>query len=335
MRALVCRELTPDLSGLRVESSPVPVPGEGEVLIEVEAAALNFPDYLMTQGLYQHKPDLPFVPGLEGAGVVAEIGSGVTSCQVGDRVVFGAVGLNRGAMATHSLATADSLRPVPDDLSSEEAAAFRTAFATAWAGLVERGDLKKEETLLVHGATGGVGMAAVMLGKHLGAKVIATGSSPDKLALAKSWGAHHTVLSEAGFYKKVREWTDNKGADVIYDPVGGDVFDESTRCIAWGGRIVVVGFASGRIPQIGVNIPLIKGFSVVGLRAGEMGRRNPAMHKRIEEAIWKLPKAGLRPHIGARYSLDDAIQAFRDIGERKILGKTVISPMSTGASPVL
>ena len=323
-RALLCRELTDDLSGLAVEELPLRQPGPGEVLVRVRAAALNFPDYLMSSGGYQHKPDLPFVPGLEGAGEVQALGDGVAGLAVGQRVSFGAIGLASGAMTTHSLLAAQHVQPLDPDMSFEEGAAHRTAFSTAWAGLVEVGRLRAGEAALIHGATGGVGMAAVKLAKHLGATAIATGTSAQKLQHALRWGADHALETGGGFRQQVKELTGGEGAHLAYDPVGGDVFDESLRALRWGGRIVVVGFADGRIPQAPANLVLIKQLSVLGLRAGEMGRRDPEAGARIQAGVQSMVAAGIRPEIGASYDLDDALDAFRAIERREVLGKIVI-----------
>ena len=323
-RALLCRALSDDLSGLAVEQLPLQQPGPGQVLVRVRAAALNFPDYLMSSGGYQHKPDLPFVPGLEGAGEVQALGGGVAGLAVGQRVSFGAIGLASGSMTTHSLLDAQHVQPLDEGVSFEEGAAYRTAFSTAWAGLVEVGRLREGEAALIHGATGGVGMAAVKLAKHLGATAIATGTSPQKLQHALRWGADHVLETGGGFRDRVKELTGGQGAHLAYDPVGGDVFDESLRALRWGGRIVVVGFADGRIPQAPANLVLIKQLSVLGLRAGEMGRRDPEAGARIQAGVQRMVAAGIRPEIGASYDLDDALDAFRAIERREVLGKIVI-----------
>ena len=214
-------------------------------------------------------------------------------------------------------------------LNFEEAASFQTAYLTAYVSLVRRGELQSGECLLVHGATGGVGMAAVQLGKKIGARVIATGTSAEKLKKTLDWGASHYVLTNkkdgVSFREEVKELTDGKGADVIYDPVGGDVFDESIRCINWGGRILIVGFTSGRIPTAPVNMPLIKGFSIVGVRAGEFGRRDPVKGKENIEAVKKLADEGdLKPHICKTFKLEEAKEAIQFLSERKVVGKIAV-----------
>jgi len=216
------------------------------------------------------------------------------------------------------------LRRIPEDTDFATAASFTTAYLTAYVALVRRGELLSGETLLVHGAAGGVGLAAVDLGHVFGARVIATASSEEKRSFLKSYGADH-VLPSQGFREQVKELTQGRGADVIYDPVGGDVFDESVRCIAFGGRLLIIGFTSGRIPTIPVNMPLIKGFSVVGVRAGEYGRKNPEKGRENIAAIDRLLADGkIHPHIGARFPLGRAIDAMRMLQDRTIIGKAVI-----------
>jgi NADPH2:quinone reductase len=323
IRALVCPALADDFSTLRIEARTLPPPGASEVRVRMRAASLNFPDLLMTQGKYQLKPDLPFVPGMEGAGEVIAIGKDVDGVKVGDAVV---VASRFGMFAEEVNVPAAATRPKAVAMSWAQAAAYPAAWLTAYVALVRRGALKKGETLLVHGAAGGVGMAAVDLGLLLGATVIATAGSTEKLAVLKARGAHHVVNYRGGFRDEVKRLTDGRGADVIYDPVGGDVFDESVRCIAFDGRLLVIGFTSGRIPTVRANMPLIKGFSVVGVRAGEYGRQFPAKGIENIEAIEKLAHAGeIRPHIGVSVPLSDAVDAFRALYERRVIGKAVVT----------
>jgi NADPH2:quinone reductase len=301
----------------------LPELGANDVRIRVRAAAVNFPDILMIQGKYQHKPELPFVVGGERAGDVIAVGSGVTRFKVGDRVVGGALA---GGFAQEAQGPESSYRPIPGEADYAVASAYTTAYLTAYVSLVRRGEMAKGETLLVHGAAGGVGLAAVDLGKVLGANVIATASSDEKRAFLKDYGADH-VLPSSGFREAVKELTGGRGADVIYDPVGGDVFDESVRCIAFNGRILIVGFTSGRIPTVSVNMPLIKGFSVVGVRAGEYGRKFPEKGRENIAAIDKLLADGkIRPHIHARFPLSQAVDAMHMLTTRKVIGKVVIEP---------
>ena len=326
-KALVCESLTEDLSGVTLKEITLPKISPQQILIRVKAASVNFPDLLMTQGKYQYKPDLPFVLGMEGAGVVEEIGSEVSKFKIGDEVTFGSWG--NGAFSDYVVVSEDGPQLKSKSLNFEEAASFQTAYLTAYVSLVRRGNLIKGENLLVHGATGGVGMAAVQLGQKMGANVIATGTSEDKLKNTLDWGASHYLLTHkediVSFRKEVKELTEGKGADVIYDPVGGDVFDESIRCINWGGRILIVGFTSGRIPSAPVNMPLIKGFSIVGVRAGEFGRRDPIKGKENIEAVKKLADEGnLKPHICKTFKLEDGKEAIKFLSERKLVGKIAV-----------
>jgi NADPH2:quinone reductase len=321
MKALVCRANAEDIGALKFEDMTLPALAAHQARVAVRAASVNFPDILMVQGKYQHRPELPFVVGGEFAGEVAAVGDAVTNLKIGDRVVGGGFA---GAFAQENQIAAAALRKIPDDADFATAASFTTAYLTAYVALVRRGELRKGETLLVHGAAGGVGLAAVDLGHVFGAKVIATASSAEKRSFLKSYGADH-VLPSSGFREQVKELTEGRGADVIYDPVGGDVFDESVRCIAFGGRLLIIGFTSGRIPTIAVNMPLIKGFSVVGVRAGEYGRKNPEKGRENIATIDRLlAEKKIRPHIGARFPLDRAIDAMRMLQDRTIIGKAVI-----------
>ena len=323
MKALRVNELLPDLAGVALEELATPKPQAGEVLVKIRAATLGFPDFLMTHGGYQLKPPVPFSPGMEGAGEIAALGADVESWAVGDKVVCGGL----GTFADYMVMPAERLRKIPDSLDFATAAATGSAYLTAYVGLVRRGLLQKDEWLLVHGAAGGVGLAAVDLGKYLGAKIIATASSDEKLALIEEKFAPEAVINiNDGFREKVKELTGG-GADVIYDPVGGDVFDESVRCIGWDGRLLIIGFADGRIPNIGVNMPLIKGFSVVGVRAGEYGRRNPEKGAENQEAIWHLAAEGkITPHVHARLPLSQWRDGFDMMAKREIVGRVIFEP---------
>jgi len=323
MRAFVCRTLSEDWSGASVEDMPEPAPRAGEALVRVLAAGVNFPDLLMCQGKYQLKPELPFVVGMEGAGEIVALGEGVSDWSIGDRVI---VGGRFGMFAEHVTVPAATLRAKPGALDMAQAASYGAAYLTAYVALVRRGALQAGETLLVHGAAGGVGLAAVDLGKLLGAQVIATASTEAKRDFLKSYGADH-VLAPSGFREAVKDFTGGRGADVIYDPVGGDVFDESVRCIAFGGRLLIIGFTSGRIPTVPVNMPLIKGFSVVGVRAGEYGRQFPQRGKENAEAIWSLADEGrIRPRVCARLPLERTHDAFRLLSSRQAIGKVAVTP---------
>jgi NADPH2:quinone reductase len=307
-----------------VKEISTPEPGAGEVRIRVRAAAVNFPDLMQTRGEHQHKPAVPFVGGLELAGEVDALGEGVTGFQVGDAVVSG----GRGGFAEYAILPAATLRKKPERLSFAEAAGYPVAYLTAYVALKRCADAQAHEWVLVHGAAGGVGLAAVDYAKVLGCKVIAASASDEKLAvIEKEYDVDATVNVTRGFRERVKELTGGRGADVIYDPVGGDVFDESIRCIAFGGRILSIGFTSGRLPVLPVNIALIKGFSVMGVRAGEYGRQFPEKGAENNEAIWKLAEDGVvKPRVDAEYPLDGWREAFETLAQRKVVGKTIIRP---------
>lgn len=325
MRALQVRELLPDHGGVALADLPVPDVGPGAVRVRVRAAAVNFPDLLMTRGAYQLRPDLPFVPGLEFSGEVDAVGTGVTGWSVGDAVVGG----NRfGAMAEYTVVPASALRAKPAALGWDAAAAYPVAYLTAYVALLRGARVEPGEWVLVHGAAGGVGLATVDLAQALGARVIAAASSAKKReALTRLYAPDAVIDAAAGFHERVKALTAGSGADVILDPVGGDVFDESTRCIAFGGRLLVVGFASGRIPDLSANMPLIKGFSVVGVRAGEYGRRFPERGAENLAAIDALAAEGrIRPHVHAALDLADWRAGFAMLEERAVVGKVVLRP---------
>ncbi|MCB1644023.1 MAG: NADPH:quinone oxidoreductase family protein [Pseudomonadales bacterium] len=305
-------------------------PAPDEVQIRIRACAINFPDILMIQGKYQFAPPLPFAPGGEVAGDVIATGSNVRDLKVGDKVC---ADTRYGGFAEAINVPANLVKPIPGDLDYAKAASYKTTYITAFVALTLRGNLQPGETLLVHGATGGVGMAAVDLGKHFGAKVIATGGDDDKLAVVKARGADHVINytlpdgSLGGFREEVKALTDGNGADVIYDPVGGSVFDESMRCINWGGRILTIGFTSGVWPQAPVNHILIKQISVIGVRAGEVGRRNPALGKQIDDDLTALiEQKAIDPYVCQTFALDDAVAAMKMLTDRKVIGKVVITP---------
>ncbi|HEY3797855.1 MAG TPA: NADPH:quinone oxidoreductase family protein [Caulobacteraceae bacterium] len=325
MRALVVEELAPNYDGCVLKEIPTPDPKAGEVLFEVRAASVNFPDLLQTRGEYQHKPPLPFIPGLEMSGVVAKVGEGVERWKVGDEVVGGA---RLGGFSEMALTFAQGLRPKPPQFSFSQAAAFGTAYLTAYVSLIRRAQVEPGEWVLVLGAAGGVGLACVDLAKVLGCKVIAASASDDKLAVVAAEYAPDAIVNvTGGFRERVKEITGGHGADVVYDPVGGDVFDESTRCIAFNGRILIVGFTSGRIPSISVNMPLIKGYSIMGVRAGEYGRQFPEKGRENSAAIWKMANEGkLKPRVHKEYALDDWRAAFDSLADRTVIGKAVVTP---------
>jgi NADPH2:quinone reductase len=325
MRALVVDRLAPDYAGCAEREIDTPAPGPGEVRVRVRAAAVNFPDLLMTRGEYQHKPPLPFIPGLEMAGEIDALGEGAEGWRLGDAVVGGA---RIGGFSTHAVAAAAALRPKPAGLSFAQACAYGVAYLTAYVALVRRAQVKAGEWVLVHGAAGGVGLACVDLARALGCRVIAASASDEKLAIiAAEYAPDATVNVTGGFREAVKAITGGRGADVIYDPVGGDVFDESARCIAFNGRLLIIGFTSGRIPSIGVNIPLIKGFSIMGVRAGEYGRQFPKEGAENAAAVWALANDGaIRPRVHAEFPLEDWRSAFDLLADRAVVGKAVIRP---------
>ncbi len=325
MRALVVSSLEPNYGGVAVQQVPVPRPRAGEVLVKVKAASVNFPDLLMTRGEYQLKPPLPFGVGMELAGEVVAIGEGIEGLSLGDEVVGGS---RLGAFAEYAVLGKDSAKPKPAALSFAQASAYGVAYLTAYVALVRRARLEPGEWVLVHGAAGGVGLAAVDLAKVMGAKVIATSASDEKLAVVMAEYAPDAVLNvTGGFREQVKAITGSSGADVIYDPVGGDVFDESVRCIGFDGRLLIIGFTSGRIPNVSVNMPLIKGFSVMGVRAGEYGRQFPQKGLENTQAVWDLANSGaITPRVHAEYALEDWREAFDMLANRKVIGKVVIVP---------
>ncbi|MFI4998856.1 MAG: NADPH:quinone oxidoreductase family protein [Reyranellales bacterium] len=324
MRAVVCDRLG-DPSVLKIEERPVPVPGPADLLIKVGAASVNFPDVLMLSAGYQHKPELPFVPGMEGAGTIEAIGGEVKNWQVGDKVIFG---MKPGAFADYVRVPASgTLMRLPAGWSFAEGAAFRVGAQTAYHSLVHRAGLKQRDVLLVHGASGGVGMAAVQLGKHLGAQVIATGSDDARLAIVREQGADLVVnYRTSDFVALVKGMTDGRGADVIYDPVGGEVLEKSMRAAAYGARLLVVGFTSGGPSTIMSNHILIKGLSILGVRAGETVRRqSPELGQDYADELPRLAALGvMRPHISHRFPIERAADAFRALIDRKVVGKAVI-----------
>jgi len=308
VKALVVEHLAPDYGGCVLKEIPTPEPLPGEVRIKVRAASVNFPDLLMTRGEYQHKPPLPFIPGLELSGEVEALGEGVDRFKIGDAVVGGA---RIGGFSEYAVTPAAALRLKPERFSFSEAAAFGTAYITAYVSLV-----------------GGVGLAAVDMAKAMGLRVIAASASDEKLKLIEAEYAPDAVVNvTGGFRERVKAITGGRGADVIYDPVGGDVFDESVRCIAFNGRLLIVGFTSGRIPTVSVNMPLIKGFSVMGVRAGEYGRQFPEKGRENTAAIWAMAEEGkLRPRVHAELPLEQWREAFDLLADRKVVGKAIVRP---------
>jgi NADPH:quinone reductase len=321
MKAIVCNALAPDLAGVAIADIDIPKLGSHDVLVANRAACVNFPDLLMTEGKYQHRPELPFILGMESAGDVVEIGNAVEGIQRGDKVI---VGGKAGAFAEFRVAPSNMVRPIPTGLNYAEAAAHTTGLLTAYVALVRLGDVQQGEAALIHGAAGGVGFAAVKLAQHLGAKVIATGSTEAKRRFLLEQGVEHVLLPDVQLRDAVMRISPN-GVGICYDPVGGDLFDASVRCMAFGGRYLVIGFTSGRIPEISINYPLIKGFSVIGVRAGEYGKRFPALGAQNIEMIDALATAGLKPHISREFDLAQGLEALRYLQGRAAIGRIVIA----------
>ena len=329
MKTILCHQINEDISSVSFDEVTISPPTSNEVQIRVMACSVNFPDVLMIQGKYQFAPPLPFAPGGEFSGEVIAVGAQIKQFEEGDRVVASA---RYGGFSEKINVEVGMVKPIPQGISFEKAAAYQTAYLTAYVALTIRGNLRADETLLVHGATGGVGLAAVDLGKHLGAKVIATGGTTEKLKIVKERGADHVINytrpdgSLGGFKEKVKELTDGRGADVIYDPVGGSVFDESMRCINWNGRILTIGFTSGVWPKAAVNHILIKQISVIGVRAGEIGRRDPELGEKTRKKLYDLlANREIDPYICTAFPLEKAVDAMQMLTDRKVVGKVIIT----------
>lgn len=323
MHAWLCTDPT-GVDALAWTELPTPTPGPGEVLVEIKAASLNFPDLLIVQNKYQMKPALPFVPGSEYAGVVAAVGTGVTHLQVGQKV---ACLSGTGGFGTHTLAPAALCMPMPEGFPHVDAAAFIMTYATSWHALVDRAALQAGETVLVLGAAGGVGTAAIQIAKAVGARVIAAASTDEKCALCKSLGADATInYSTEDLREAIKAATGGRGPDVVYDPVGGDFAEPAFRSIAWRGRYLVIGFAQGSIPALPLNLPLLKGASIVGVFWGDFCAREPKNFMAdVAEMFALFGQGKLRPHISAHYKLADGRQALNDMMNRKVMGKVVVT----------
>lgn len=323
MKAVLCKELGPP-SKLVLEDIPSPQPGKKEVLVQVKACSVNYPDTLIIQGLYQFKPELPFAPGSDIAGVVLAVGEGVKHVKPGDEV-FGLVA--HGGFAEEVIVPANSCFPKPGSMDFKTAAAFMMAYGTSYHALKDRAQLKSGESLLVLGASGGVGLAAVELGKMMGATVIAAASTQEKLDLCKEYGADHLInYKEEDLKAKTKEVTGGNGADVVYDPVGGDYSEAALRATAWEGRFLVVGFPAG-IPKIPLNLPLLKGCQIVGVFWGSFAMRTPQLNMQNTMELIKFQAEGkLKPHIHGTYSLEEAPRALEEIMDRKVRGKIIIEP---------
>ena len=323
MKAVVCKQYGPPES-LVIEELPSPRAGRGEVVVSVRAASVNFPDVLIIQNKYQFKPPLPFSPGSELAGVVKELGEGVSGLRPGDRVI---AFTTYGAFAEEVKVEAARLVPIPEGMEFASAAAFLLTYGTSDHALRDRGALQAGETLLVLGAAGGVGLAAVEIGKALGARVIACASSEDKLAVCRSHGADATIeYTREDLRERVKALTDARGPDVVYDAVGGPYTEPAFRSIAWRGRLLVVGFAAGEIPKLPLNLALLKGASVVGVFWGDFARREP---KRFAESVAQLGRwfgeGKLRPHVSQTFPLEKAAEALKLMAARQVKGKVVLT----------
>jgi NADPH:quinone reductase len=324
MKAIVCKAWgLPET--LVIEEQANLVPAAGEIVIDIMAAGVNFPDVLIIQNKYQFKPELPFTPGNELAGTVHAVGAGVTQYKVGDKV-FAFV--PQGAFAQQVKVTADAVLPMAAGMDFDTAAAITLTYGTSHHAVVDRAQLNAGETMLVLGAAGGVGLAAIEIGKALGARVIAAASTAEKLAVCKEHGADVLInYTTEDLREAIKAATNGKGPDVVYDPVGGSYTEPAFRSIAWRGRYLVIGFANGEIPKLPLNLPLLKGASLVGVFWGDFARREPAHNlAAMQELMRWLAEGKIKPHISARYTLADTPQALIDMASRKVTGKIVILP---------
>jgi len=322
MKALVCHSYGPP-ENLSLQNLPDLTPDKGQVLVDVYAASLNFPDTLQIQGKYQFQPPMPFTPGSEVGGVIRAVGAGVTGFSIGDRVMATP---SIGGIAEQVLVSETGVRKIPDNMDFRTAAGFAMVYTTSYHALKQRAQLKPGETLLVLGASGGVGMAAVELGKLMGARVIAAASSDEKLDFIKQADPDELLnYGDGDLKEKVKALTDDKGADVIYDPVGGNLFDQATRCINWNGRILVVGFTSGRIPEYKANLALLKGASMVGVFLGRFRKEEPEAYEQNFNELLDMYRAGkLKPVVTQAFALEDYVAAFSVFTERRAMGKVII-----------
>lgn len=323
MKALLCKAFGP-ADTLVLEDIASPQIKSNEILLDVHAAGVNFPDTLIIEGKYQFKPPFPFSPGGEAAGVVAAVGEKVTHLKVGARVM---ALTGWGSFAEQVAVPGYNVLPMPPAMDFNTAAAFSMIYGTSMHALTQRANLQPGETLLVLGASGGVGLAAVEIGKAMGARVIAAASSAEKLEVAKNAGADELInYSEANLKDEIKRLTQGNGVDVIYDPVGGDLFDQAIRCIAWNGRLLVVGFASGRIPELPVNLALLKGAAVIGVFWGSFAQRQPQDNAANFQQLFSWYADGkLKPLVSKVYPLEEAGLAIDSLGERRAVGKVVVS----------
>lgn len=324
MRAVRCHELVGP-AGLKVDELETPQAGVGEVLIDVKAAGVNFPEVLLSYGKYQFKPEPPFIPGGEAAGVVSAVGEGVSDLKVGDRV---AATMVNGAFAEKVVVPEFAAVKLPDSVSFNVGGITLLTYATTYHALVDRAQLRKGETLLVLGAAGGVGVAAIQLGKHLGARVIAAASTPEKVAFCKQMGADEGICyGTEDLKERIKALTDGEGANVIYDPVGGPYAEAALRGIAWEGRYLVVGFAAGDIPKFPLNLILLKGCQVVGVFWGSFAMRAPELNRANAEQILKWVGEGkLKPHLDATLPFAQAADALKRLEQREVRGKLALVP---------
>tara|TARA_B100002003_G_scaffold203782_1_gene196560 strand:- start:2032 stop:3015 length:984 start_codon:yes stop_codon:yes gene_type:complete len=322
MKAVLCKTLGPP-EDLVLEEVADPIAGDNEALVEVFAASLNFPDGLQIQGKYQFQPPLPFTPGSEVSGVIKAIGSGLEGFKVGDRVMA-TPGL--GGLAEQVIVKAEGLRKIPDSMDFKAAAGFAMVYTTSYYALKQRAQLQPGETLLVLGASGGVGLAAVELGKLMGARVIAAASSDEKLDFVKHLNPDEVInYSVDELKEKVKMLTAGRGADVIYDPVGGDLFDQCCRCINWNGRLLVIGFTSGRIPEYKANLALLKGSSMVGVFLGRFRKEDPLEYENNFQQLLNMYDEGkLNPIVTKSFPMEDFVAAFNVFTERKVMGKVTL-----------
>ncbi|RJG12989.1 NADPH:quinone oxidoreductase family protein [Pseudomonas cavernicola] len=322
MKAVLCKAFGP-AETLVLEEIASPEAKKNEILLDVHAAGVNFPDTLIIEGKYQFKPPFPFSPGGEAAGIVAAVGEKVSHVKPGDRVM---ALTGWGSFAEQVAVPGYNVMPIPASMDFASAAAFGMTYGTSMHALKQRANLQAGETLLVLGASGGVGLAAVEIGKAMGAKVIAAASSAEKLAVAKAAGADELInYSEVSLKDKVKELTGGQGADVIYDPVGGDLFDQAIRSIAWNGRLLVVGFASGRIPELPVNLALLKGAAVVGVFWGAFAQRQPVDNAANFQQLFQWHAEGkVKPLVSQTFPLEQAAEAINALGQRKAVGKVVV-----------
>jgi NADPH2:quinone reductase len=329
VRAVICHrfgppDTLPDI--LEVREVDDPSPGPGQILVEVRACAVSFPDLLMTQDLYQFKPGLPFVPGSEVAGVIRSVGEGVAHLSPGDRVLGSS--LAAGGMAELAVLHGASTVALPDGVAFEDAAGLLYAYGTSHHALKDRARLQPGESLLVLGAAGGVGLAAVELGRVMGARVIAAASTDEKLRFCREHGADETInYSTEDLKTRIRELTGGAGADVVYDPVGGPYAEPALRSTAWEGRFLVIGFAAGEIPRIPLNLALLRGCSIVGVFWGSFVGREPERHRaNVAELVGWWKEGRLQPHTSAVYSFEQAADALSDLAGRRAMGKVVVTP---------